>query len=114
MPAETPLTRPQQAAYRRVEKWMNPSGWEDTPGFDHPAYLRMADELIGTMTAVGPAHSQAGLAALTKTIALIGHQMLLGTDEANVREFSDAVGKMIAAEILGLRLELLPRRLRRA
>ena len=102
------VSKPMQVdiATRHIRRWMKPAAWMNNPNFDHPAYDRIADTLIRAITDVGPAHTDTTVAALTKTTAILAHQMLLGADEEAVREFGDAVGKMIALEVLALRVEL--------
>ena len=48
------LTRKQEIAVRRLEKWMEPLSAAALSEADGPAYRALVDTLLGAMVAVGP------------------------------------------------------------
>lgn len=72
----------------RVKRWMRPRGWERFPGWDNPAYDRMAEQVLKVMASVGEPNTAEGIAVLTKVLAMI-----------YVKDANDPSGEQIAEDM---------------
>ena len=107
MPTEVSHPRGQAMAERCIKRWLKPDAYAP-PGFDHPAYDRMADQLIGAMNAVGHADSVEGITALTKALSLMLAQTLRLQDDAAVSRTCLDQSAWIENEVMALRKAMSP------